>query len=134
MYTDEKLTTDNIVNTLSAIEQNISNLTSLGGVVRYENDWYMRNDENLPPNPWFVCTLWLAQIYIAMDMADKALPLMDWSLSHTLSGGIMSEQVHPLSGQPVGVAPLVWSHAELINTALDLVAYQHKSATKELFS
>lgn len=127
MYTNEKLTSEKITSTLTAVEQNITNLTNIGGVVRYENDWYMRNDENLPPNPWFVCSLWLAQVYITLGHIEKALPLMDWSLSHTLESGVMSEQIHPINGQPVGVAPLVWSHAELINTALDLAVTQHKS-------
>jgi GH15 family glucan-1,4-alpha-glucosidase len=33
---------------------------------------------------------------------------------------VLSEQINPANGTPVGVTPLVWSHAELINTLLDL--------------
>lgn len=75
----------------------------------------------MPPNPWFVCTLWLAQLYTQLGQTEKVKPLLEWSLQYTLKGGIMSEQIHPVSGKPVGVAPLVWSHAELINTAIDLI-------------
>jgi len=32
----------------------------------------------------------------------------------------LSEQFDPETGAPLGVTPLVWSHAELVNTLLDL--------------
>lgn len=122
MYTDIKLDSPKILNALRSVETFLLGNNDIGGVIRYENDWYMRKTENLPPNPWFVCSLWLAQIYIQLKMTDKAQSLIDWSTKYTLPGGVMSEQVQPVSGNPIGVAPLVWSHAELINTALDLSA------------
>ena len=121
MFTNERLESEKIHRSLEAIERNISGLSQLGGVVRYENDWYMRTTEQLPPNPWFVTSLWLAQIYVALDQKEKAEGLLEWSLKYMLNSGVMSEQVHPESGAPVGVAPLVWSHAELINTAIDFI-------------
>jgi len=27
---------------------------------------------------------------------------------------VMAEQVHPFTGEPVSVSPLVWSHAEFV--------------------
>ncbi len=121
MYTETKLDSPEVLGSLHAIEKYLTNLSPIGGVVRYEDDWYMRNDKALPPNPWFVCTLWLAQLYTQLGQTEKVKPLLEWSLQYTLKGGIMSEQIHPVSGKPVGVAPLVWSHAELINTAIDLI-------------
>ncbi len=121
MFTDERLDSDKVLRSLKAVEDNISGLSQLGGVVRYENDWYMRTTEQLPPNPWFVTSLWLAQIYVALDQKDKAQGLLEWSLRYMLDSGVMSEQIHPETGSPVGVAPLVWSHAELINTAIDFI-------------
>ena len=41
-------------------------------------------------------------------------------MDHALSSGVFSEQLNPNDGKPVSVAPLVWSHAEFINTVLDL--------------
>src|SRR5947199_7129209 len=35
---------------------------SVGGVARYENDYYHRISNDIaavPGNPWFICTLWL---------------------------------------------------------------------------
>jgi len=32
----------------------------------------------------------------------------------------LPEQVNPEDGKPISVTPLVWSHAEYINTVLDL--------------
>jgi glucoamylase len=46
--------------------------------------------------------------------------LIDWVLKRAVSSGALSEQVSPIDSSPVGVTPLVWSHAELINTLLDL--------------
>lgn len=121
MYTNIDLNSEEVKSSLYALESNLLNLGPVGGVIRYENDNYMRKGTNVPPNPWFVCSLWLAQMYIQLGKIDQAKQLLAWSLKYTLEGGIMSEQIHPETGQPLGVAPLVWSHAELINTSLDLV-------------
>ena len=123
MFTKVKLNDPTIIHTVEAIESNIVNKT-IGGVVRYENDNYMKTSEDAQPNPWFVCTLWLAQYYVQRQQPDKAKELIDWSLSHSLDSGILSEQVHPETGYAVGVAPLVWSHTELINTILDISGTQ----------
>jgi GH15 family glucan-1,4-alpha-glucosidase len=32
----------------------------------------------------------------------------------------MSEQINPTTGEPASVMPLIWSHAEFINTVLDI--------------
>ena len=39
-----------------------------GGIARYKDDYYFKVDpdtKKVPGNPWFICTLWLAQWYIA---------------------------------------------------------------------
>lgn len=120
MFTNIKLDSFTVKNSLESIESKILNLTDVGGVIRYEEDWYMRINDIITPNPWFVCTLWLAQIYILIGRIEEANNLVDWSLNHILHSGVMSEQINPLDGSTVGVAPLVWSHAEMINTALDI--------------
>jgi GH15 family glucan-1,4-alpha-glucosidase len=118
MFTKTRTDNTALQQTLAAIESNLIN-TGIGGVIRYQNDNYMKKD-GLPPNPWFVCTYWLAQYYVQSKQTQKARAIVDWSLTHTLNSGIMSEQIHPVTGSPLGVAPLVWSHAELINTVLDI--------------
>jgi GH15 family glucan-1,4-alpha-glucosidase len=71
-------------------------------------------------NPWHVCTLWLAQYYIQVQDLDKAKGILSWSMRHSLPSSVLSEQVDPATGYAIGVAPLVWSHAEFVNTVLDL--------------
>lgn len=97
--------------------------TLVGGVARYEGDPYFRADFNLPGNPWFITTLWLAQYYLTQVQKPEDLAavrrLLDWVTKHTLSSGILSEQLHPHTGEQLSAAPLTWSHAEFITTVLD---------------
>ena len=69
-------------------------------------------------NPWFICTLWLAQYRIAhastIDELHSALPLLQWAQSHTLASGVMAEQVNPFTSDPLSVSPLTWSLAEYV--------------------
>jgi len=51
--------------------------TSVGGMARYENDPYQRVSEELPGNPWFICTLWLADYYLERAIGEVS-PLT-WS-------------------------------------------------------
>ena len=112
-----------IADTMRAIADQLSNRASAGGVARYTDDYYFRveNDTRLVPgNPWFMCTLWLAQWYIAtaQSVADlePARRFIDWAVAHQLPGGLLSEQLNPHTGEPLSVSPLTWSHAEFIVT------------------
>jgi GH15 family glucan-1,4-alpha-glucosidase len=106
--------------TVGGIEQILLDQTPAGGCPRYEHDHYFESDPPFLGNPWFVTTLWLAQYYSRTNQQDKALRLIRWSIDHALPSGVLSEQIEPSSGQPVSVTPLVWSHAELVNTVLDI--------------
>ena len=106
--------------TLEAIENTLKDSSPSGGVPRYEHDDYFLSEKQYLGNPWFVTSLWLAQIYIRVKDIDNARKIVDWSLSKMLPSGILSEQINPTDSRQVGVSPLVWSHAELINTILDL--------------
>jgi GH15 family glucan-1,4-alpha-glucosidase len=119
MFTNTKLDNTALQQSVAAIEKLLVNQT-IGGVIRYENDMYMRLTHDAPSNPWFVCTMWLAQYYIQQHQVDRAKDLVRWAMSHSLGSGVLSEQVNPTTGYAVGVAPLVWSHAEIINTVLDI--------------
>lgn len=100
--------------------------TEVGGLARYEGDAYHRVDDALPGNPWFVCTLWLAQWITAkaesLDDLEPALDLLNWAADHALRSGVMAEQVHPHTGEPLSVSPLTWSHATLLLAARDYLA------------
>ena len=106
--------------TMNGIEKILLDQSPIGGSPRYERDQYFVSKPAYQGNPWSVTTLWLAQYYIQCKQPEKAIPLVKWALDRALPSGVMSEQVNPTDGTPVSVTPLVWSHAELINTVLDL--------------
>lgn len=116
--------------TMRAIEERLWCKTNVGGVARYENDYYHRISDdirNVAGNPWFICTLWLADWRIAkahtIEELREALPILDWVANHALPSGVLAEQVHPYSNAPLSVSPLTWSHATVVST---MVAYQRK--------
>jgi GH15 family glucan-1,4-alpha-glucosidase len=103
--------------------------TPVGGIARYENDTYQQvswDTEKVPGNPWFICTLWMAQWYIATAQTqvdlDQALKLLEWAVAHALPSGVMAEQVHPYTNAPLSVSPLTWSHATLVMAMKEYVA------------
>jgi glucoamylase len=69
-------------------------------------------------NPWLVTTLWQAQYYIKSQNTDKAKTLLGWVANHAGPSGMFPEQVDPETGEPIGVMPLVWSHAAFVETVL----------------
>ena len=97
--------------------------TPLGGIARYEGDSYFRMNDTpreVPGNPWLVCTLWMAQYYVekarSVTELRPALELLQWAGRHALPSGVFPEQYHPLTGEPLSVSPLTWSHAEFVLT------------------
>jgi GH15 family glucan-1,4-alpha-glucosidase len=112
-----------IVDTMHAIADQLANKANCGGIARYTDDYYFRVEQDtrvVPGNPWFMCTMWLGQWYIAT--ASKAADLkpakdtIDWAVAHQLPGGLLSEQLDPHTGAPLSVSPLTWSHAEFLIT------------------
>jgi len=92
--------------------------TPVGGLARYENDYYHRVSQDVPGNPWVICTLWLAEYEIERAGAPPdlrpAMELIEWATQHAMSTGALPEQVNPYTGEPLSVAPLTWSHAEYV--------------------
>ncbi len=105
---------------VTAIEKYLLDKSPSGGVPRYEHDQYFATQPPYMGNPWFVTTLWMAQYYIRDGQTEKAKSMLKWAADNTLPSGVMAEQIHPESGDSISVAPLVWSHAEFVNTVLDL--------------
>ena len=116
---------------MQAIRDRLWVNTPVGGVARYEDDYYHRISEDtqkIPGNPWFICTLWLAQWHIAtartLEDLKPALDILAWAHSHALPSGVMAEQVNPLTNEPLSVSPLTWSHAALVTTVREYLARQ----------
>ncbi|MGH7237345.1 MAG: glycoside hydrolase family 15 protein, partial [Candidatus Saccharimonadales bacterium] len=106
--------------TVKKVETELFNRGPAGGVIRYYGDDYFLAKPQFGANPWLVCTMWLAQYYINAGRVDEAKSLVEWVLARRLPSGVLSEQYDPETSTSLGVIPLVWSHAELINTILDL--------------
>jgi GH15 family glucan-1,4-alpha-glucosidase len=120
MYARLPLNDKRLRTTAEQIEKRLLNSSPGGGVPRYENDNYFLTKHQYTGNPWIVSSLWLAQYLTSDGQTEKAQQLLDWSLDRRLPSGALSEQFDPETGAPLGVTPLVWSHAELVNTLLDL--------------
>ncbi len=123
-------TDERVEKTMQAIQQRLWVKTEVGGVARYEDDYYHRVSDDIatvPGNPWFICTLWLADWLIAKaeDEAQlrEAAPILDWVVGHALPSNVLAEQVHPMTNDPLSVSPLTWSHATVVST---LVSYVEK--------
>ena len=39
---------------------------------------------------------------------------LEWVRARALPSGSLAEQVHPITGAPLSVSPLTWSHATLV--------------------
>jgi glucoamylase len=116
-----------VVGTMKAIEKSLYVSDGIRGVARYERDDYMRVSEKAPGNPWIICTLWLAEYYIAAAKTEPdlgpALELIEWVTRLALPSGVLAEQAHPETGEPLSVSPLTWSHSSFIAT---VCSYQAK--------
>lgn len=120
MYARLPLEDRHLSATLQEAEQKILDTGPIGGVIRYPGDDYFLSKPQYGGNPWIVGTLWLAQLYQSSGRQQDAEKLLQWALDRRLPSGVLSEQFDPETGAPLGVAPLVWSHAELVNTILDV--------------
>ncbi|PYI54799.1 glycoside hydrolase family 15 protein [Paenibacillus flagellatus] len=110
-----------IERTMREMKEKLWVRTDIGGMARYENDYYhqvSRDIANVPGNPWFICTLWYAEWLIARakteDELNEPLELIRWARRRALPTGIMAEQIDPYTGAPLSVSPLTWSHASFI--------------------
>ncbi len=104
--------------TMQSVEKRLQVQTSVGGIARYENDYYhqvSKDTDRVAGNPWFICTLWLAQHQIALarniEELKQAIPTLSWVAEHALPSGVLAEQVNPYDDSPLSVSPLTWSHA-----------------------
>jgi glucoamylase len=107
-----------VTSTMDQVYEKLWCKTQVGGLARYEGDTYHRVSQELPGNPWFVTTLWLAQYYIARAKTKEelapALGIMEWVAERALTSGVLAEQVNPYTDEPLSVSPLTWSHANFI--------------------
>jgi oligosaccharide amylase len=126
---------DWVIRTMKAIEDELTIRTEVGGIARYFNDYYFQQTqdiERIPGNPWIICTLWIAKWKIkkanTIDDLKEALGTLQWVVDHAFVSGLLPEQMHPFTGEPLSVAPLTWSHATYVDVVQDYIkAYQRLS-------
>ena len=114
-----------IVSTMRALKDALTVRTPVGGIARYKNDVYHGKEPpsaEVPGNPWFITTLWYAQWLIALAKSPEDLKeaktILEWAAAHATPTGMLAEQLHPRTGEPLSVAPLTWSHATFVETVL----------------
>ncbi len=107
--------------TYQLIVERLSLPTAIGGLARYENDYYHRASEWFTGNPWIISTLWAAQAEFRLGELEQATQRLDWCVARTTNTGLLAEQYHPETGAPLSVSPLTWSHAEFVGTIHDFL-------------
>jgi glucoamylase len=113
-----------VANTMNAVKEHLGIGTAIGGIARFQNDGYMRITEeaSIAGNPWFICTLWLADHFIARAKSEAELQpayeILEWATQRALPSGVMAEQLNPLDGSPLSVSPLTWSHSTFVATTM----------------
>jgi len=122
-----------VIATLQAVERDLAVKTRVGGIARYTGDaWHRVADDpsRVPGNPWFITSLWMMRCEISRAETagelEESLRWMRWVLKWGLPSGVLGEQIHPETGEPLGVGPLSWSHAEVVAA---LTEYLEKRAT-----
>lgn len=122
---------ERVKSTMQAIYDNLWVKSQVGGVARYQGDYYHKissDTVNVPGNPWFICTMWLAQYKIAsasnLNELKEALPILEWVSDHSLKSGVLAEQVNPYTNAPLSVSPLTWSHATFVMCVLEYLEKQ----------
>jgi len=117
-----------IVSTMESVYERLWCQTAVGGIARYENDYYYQisqDIEKVPGNPWFICTMWYAQWVVArartLGDLQAAARILEWVAAAALPSGVLSEQLDPYSGTPLSVSPLTWSHATLVSLVQEYV-------------
>jgi GH15 family glucan-1,4-alpha-glucosidase len=127
-----------VIPTMGMIYDRLWVKSPIGGLARYEDDYYFQvtsDVRNVPGNPWFISTLWMAEWYIAIATSirdlEPARQLLEWTARHTSDAGLLAEQVHPFTGEPLSVMPLTWSHAAYVTAFLKYQAKVHEVSSSQ---
>jgi GH15 family glucan-1,4-alpha-glucosidase len=111
---------EKVIGTMAAVKDKLS---VTGGIARFENDGYMRTSDEVTGNAWFICTLWLADHYIASATSatdlEAALDIIEQVASSALPSGVFAEQIDPATGEHTSVSPLTWSHSTFVATVMN---------------
>src|SRR2546426_10383631 len=89
-----------IVSTMEQVIDRLTVKTPVGGIARYENDYYFQVSKdlaNVPGNPWVLSTLSIALWHAARarDLVDlqRAIDILLWATSRAMRSGVLPEQL-----------------------------------------
>jgi len=122
-----------VVSTMTQLREALTIRTGIGGMARYTNDVYhaaVQPNREVPGNPWIITTLWSAQWDIerakTVEELAGARAALDWVARYASGTGLLAEQLNPLTGAPLSVAPLTWSHATFVETVLQFTGKEQQ--------
>jgi GH15 family glucan-1,4-alpha-glucosidase len=101
----------------------IATVNHLGKFLRrdkYLLRYVARDDFGLPENAFTVCTFWYINALASIGRRDEARELFENMLARCNHLGVLSEDLHPLSGELWGNYPQTYSMVGIINAALRL--------------
>jgi GH15 family glucan-1,4-alpha-glucosidase len=84
-----------------------------GFVMRYVAE----DDFGLPETAFLVCQFWYIDALAALDRKDEAREMFTDLLARRNAFGLLSEDIHPLTGELWGNLPQTYSMAGIVNTA-----------------
>jgi GH15 family glucan-1,4-alpha-glucosidase len=84
-----------------------------GFVMRYVAE----DDFGLPETAFLVCQFWYIDALTALGRKDEAREMFADLLSRRNAFGLLSEDIHPMSGELWGNLPQTYSMAGIVNTA-----------------
>ena len=105
---------EKIEKTMTQLKEKLWVKDGIGGLQRYREDMY-HTKPGQPANPWIITTLWVAYWHIMRGEKVEAKELIDWVVGKTPKSGVMPEQFDAITGEPLSVGPLTWSHATFID-------------------
>ncbi len=116
---------DQLAKGWQTVKNKLTNPGPIGGLIRFEGDLYGSIEGTAHSNPWIITTLWLAQYYIkkakSKDELKDAWDIILWAYSRAFPSGVLGEQVNPYLGYAISATPLIWSHAEFVQTVLEYI-------------
>ena len=109
---------------ISATDERFRRTCHVIGKELCRNNFIMRytaeDDFGAPETAFLVCQFWYADALAAIGEVEKARELFGDMLSRRNSYGILSEDIHPVTGQLWGNIPQTYCMAGAINTGMKL--------------
>jgi len=112
--------------TIDAVRERLT--TEEGLVHRYEGEDGLPGDEGA----FVLCSFWLVDCLALSGEVEEAEQLFENILEYTSPLGLLSEEIVPEAGEPLGNYPQAFSHLGLINSAIYIEAAKNEESTVDI--